>query len=181
MEVVLSRWKASALKPKWYRGEDCAAPPQRGTGHWEDWRSKNNNYKGKNIHYIPALHWVGKTKCKIHQEIPTSRGHIRRTIQHDNGRPNSPTTPLDHASLHIHSTKLHAVRLLALPHLRVACCALHCTSTSQNCMLCIALHFHNTELHAVLLIALPREGGEQIHWLWNQMMRGCGSLVKSHR
>ena len=50
------------------------------------------------MHYIPALNWAGETGGKTHKNIPMFRGHARRTIQNDNGCPNSPTTPPNHAS-----------------------------------------------------------------------------------
>ena len=80
------------------QGEDRKGAPQRGTGHRAVQRSKNYNFKEKNV--IIAMPYIGQMKqgAKNTQRTPTSRGNAHRTVQHDNGHSNSPTTPPDHLS-----------------------------------------------------------------------------------
>ena len=70
-------------------------PPQRGTGYWAHWRSKNSNLPRESCHNILALHWAGETGRKTHKKSPClgakRKGQYKRIMVVQ-------TTPLDHAS-----------------------------------------------------------------------------------
>ena len=108
-EVLSVQWRplmtsdpdvgAVCVQCRWHRGEDRAGPPQRGTYHWAEWRTKHRNLQREQCHCIPALHWAGETGVQNTQKIPTPRGHAHRTGQHNNGRTYNPTTPPGHISV----------------------------------------------------------------------------------
>ena len=60
-------------------GRTAQALPKETQCNWAELDVKEYNYNREMVHYIPPLHWGGKTEHKNTQTIPTSRGHTHRT------------------------------------------------------------------------------------------------------